>query len=114
MASEPSPLAVAAAEAESGRRFAAARSMFNVLQQVATVHVAELGLCDTIIHVDDGKDELTAGDHLLQLEDTCDGCLTDTRAVLCHSHPLGIIQRNRILNHYKTQLNSGFCGVFRN
>ena len=43
----------------------------------ATTHVVELGLRHALYHLPSGDEQLSSGDHLFQLEDSCGRFLND-------------------------------------
>ena len=72
----------------------------------ATKHVVELGLPHAVIHVDGGDEQLTFGNTLFQLEDTCGLFLFDTLG--SHSRPIGTSSDMEAFTNCKTRLSSGF------
>ena len=61
-----------------------------------------------VFHVDAGTEQLTLGNHLIQLENTCGRFLNDTLAVLCHPIVLGGAQVDRTSTDGRTHLKCGF------
>lgn len=62
----------------------------------AAVKVVELGLGDTVVHVDGGNLECVVLEHLVQVVDTGGGLLGDTEAVLEHLGVLSVDEGGEI------------------